>query len=178
MKISVIKVSIPSKSELLKDGKTYKYSDSYQSTYADKNNTISSVDIAKAFFSSVPKSTEKLFALRNRIVSVFGLKTPDKQVNRKEQLDNFTCDVGTILGFFNVYTKTENEIILGEDDKHLNFRVSLLKSNEENENKKLTITTVVEFNNWFGKLYFLPVKPFHKLIVPQLLKGIIKTLEN
>jgi hypothetical protein len=178
MKISVIKVNIPLDSQLLKGGKTYEYSDSYQTIYTDKSNTISSTDIAKAFFSSAPKWSEKLFDLRNKIVSVFGLKTPDKHINREEQLKNFTCQVGSSLGLFNIYAKTENEVILGEDDKHLNFRISLLKEDNQLENKKLTITTVVEFNNWFGKLYFLPVKPFHKLIVPKMLKGIIKELKN
>ena len=44
--------------------------------------------------------------------------------------------------------------------------------------KNLTISTTVEYNNWFGKLYFFPVRPFHKLIVPAMLKGIIKKLEK
>jgi len=81
---------------------------------------------------------------------------------------------------FRVYSKTENEVILGENDKHLNFRISLLKEdNKVKENqKKLTISTTVKFNNWFGKLYFLPVKPFHKIIVAKMLKGILEQIEN
>jgi hypothetical protein len=62
----------------------------------------------------------------------------------------------------------------------LNFRVSLfLKQQAPGTNyKELTVSTAVEFNNWFGRLYFLPVPPFHKLIVPAMLKGIVKELEN
>ncbi|HJV20387.1 MAG TPA: DUF2867 domain-containing protein, partial [Sediminibacterium sp.] len=69
---------------------------------------------------------------------------------------------------------------LGEDDKHLNFRVSLLINRQSDycENKKIIISTTVKFNNWFGRLYFLLVRPFHKLIVPIMLKGIIKNIEN
>ena len=71
-------------------------------------------------------------------------------------------------------------MILGEDDKHLNFRISLLTENLNTEQikKEVTISTTVEFNNWFGKIYFLPVRPFHKLIVPRMLKAIIKELEK
>ena len=79
-----------------------------------------------------------------------------------------------------MFDKTDNEVILGEDDKHLDFRVSLLldKLASKTEQKNLTITTTVKFNNSFGRLYFLPVRAFHKLIVPTMLKGIIKQLEN
>ncbi len=44
--------------------------------------------------------------------------------------------------------------------------------------KTLTISTTVQFNNHFGKLYFLLVRPFHRLIVPAMLKGIIRQIET
>ena len=141
---------------------------------------ISSKDIGKAFFTSAPNWTGKLFELRNWIVSIFGLKTSGKTKNRKKLLDNFNCDPGEKIGLFNVYHRTENEVILGEDDKHLNFRISLYKESKPNDGgrKNLTISTTVKFNNWFGKLYFLPVKPFHKLIVPIMLEGILSQIEK
>ena len=74
---------------------------------------------------------------------------------------------------FQVFDKNENELILGEDDKHLNFRISLFI---DHQSKEIIITTTVIYNNWFGKLYFLPVKPFHRFIVPSMLKAIIKEL--
>lgn len=40
----------------------------------------------------------------------------------------------------------------------------------------LTIGTVVKFNNRFGRLYFLPVKPMHAhVIVPMMLRHLAKT---
>ncbi|GAA4234146.1 DUF2867 domain-containing protein [Postechiella marina] len=178
MKTNITKVNIPTTSVLLNNNTIYDYSDSYQTYYLDKNSNISSTQIGKAFFASAPKWSEKLFELRNRIVSIFGLKISEKNKDRQQQLENFTYEPGSSLGLFNVYSKTENEVILGEDDKHLNFRISLLKENAQTQNKKLTITTVVKYNNWFGKLYFLPVKPFHKLIVPKMLKGVVNSLNN
>jgi len=61
----------------------------------------------------------------------------------------------------------------------LNFRVSLLLSEQKNNklNKNITVTTIVMYNNWFGRLYFFPVKPFHKLIVQSGLKIILQELE-
>ena len=79
-----------------------------------------------------------------------------------------------------MFSKTENEVVLGEDDKHLNFRVSLFlkQQTQEPSKKDLTVSTTVHYNNWFGRLYFLPVRPFHKLIVPVMLKSIMKELKN
>jgi hypothetical protein len=176
----IVKTTLPNNSILNTSHKKYDYVDSFQGILNDIENNITSVDIGKAFFSSGPKWVGKLFNLRNKIVSVFGLKTSGNIVDRQQQLENFKCEPGEQLGLFKVFNKTGYEVILGEDDKHLNFRVSLFLDNSKTDKTKkdLTISTTVEFNNWFGRLYFLPVRPFHKFIVPTMLKGIIKELEN
>jgi len=178
--LNIIKTSLPASSVLNGNYKKYDYIDSYQGTVTDYNNNIDSNDICKAFFYSAPRWIEKLLDVRNSIVAVLGLKTSDKPGDPKTQLENFKCEPGEQLGLFKVYSKNENEVILGEDDKHLNFRVSLFLDGaiSEPSRKIITISTTVEYNNWFGRIYFLPVRPFHKLIVPAMLKGIIKDLEK
>lgn len=177
--MSVSKAMLPHHSVLNNGHDQYDYVDSFQGTLIDIDNNITPADIGKAFFSSGPKWISKLFTLRNKIVSLFGLKTPGKIINRQQQLDNFNCEPGERLGLFNVFSKTVNEVVLGEDDKHLNFRVSLfLASSVTDQSKKvLTISTTVKFNNWFGRLYFLPVRPFHRFIVPTMLRSILKELK-
>tara|TARA_B100000674_G_C37619221_1_gene813493 strand:- start:164 stop:754 length:591 start_codon:yes stop_codon:yes gene_type:complete len=178
--MKIIKTSLPNNSVLNTSQKNYDFSDSFESVFKDSQNTINITEIGKAFFTSGPKWVDNLFSLRNKIVSVFGLKTPGKVTNRAKQLELFKCNPGEQLGLFKVFSKNENEVILGEDDKHLNFRISIFvnQSKEETKKKHLIISTTVEYNNWFGKLYFLPVRPFHKLIVPTMLKGIIRKLEK
>ncbi|MHA7058657.1 DUF2867 domain-containing protein [Aquimarina sp. M1] len=80
------------------------------------------------------------------------------------------------VGIFKVFERYNHEIILGEDGNHLNFRVSLFLEPKPDEKKDFTISIIVNFNNWFGRLYFFPAKPFHKLIVPTMLQGTIKGL--
>lgn len=178
--MTILKTALPKESLLNTNAEKNDYIDSFQGVLNDPENKFTLVDIGKSFFSSGPKWIESLFALRNRMVSIFGLKTPGNITDRQNQLNNFKCEKGERFGLFKVFDKTENEIILGEDDKHLNFRVSLFLEEQKNEltKKNLTISTTVAFNNWFGRLYFLPVKPFHKLIVPTILKGIIRELER
>ncbi len=176
----IIKTKLPDKSFLNWKDKKYDYVDSFQADLIDKNDNITSTDIGKAFFTSVPDWVDKLFTLRDKIVNIFGLKTSGSLRNRQDQLDKLKFEHGEQFGLFKVFYKTGNEIILGEDDKHLNFRASLFLEKQKNEQlkKKLIISTTVEFNNWFGRLYFLPVRPIHQVIVPIILKGIIKHLER
>lgn len=172
------KTSLPPQSILAIHANKYDYVDSFQGFINDDKNELTSADVGKAFFTSGPKWVGKLFVVRNKIVSVFGLKTSGNIGDRQQQLDNFNCEKGDRLGLFKVFDRTENEVILGEDDKHLNFRISLFlnKAQIGSSTRALTISTTVEFNNWMGRLYFLPVRPFHKLIVPSMLRGIIKKL--
>ena len=178
--MKIHKTEFPKNSILNLNHEKYDYFDSYKGILNDNENKISTADIVKAFFTSGPKWVGILFILRNKIVNVFGLKTGEKTIDRQQQLDSFKFEPNERLGLFKVFSKTENEVILGEDDKHLNFRISLLTENLNTEQikKEVTISTTVEFNNWFGKLYFLPVRRFHKLIVPRMLKAIIKELEK
>ncbi|MDD2851144.1 MAG: DUF2867 domain-containing protein [Desulfuromonadaceae bacterium] len=175
---SINKTSLPSASILHTPDQRSDYVDSYSSVIEQHGQNLAIDEVAKAFFTSGPEWVESLFALRNRIVGVFGLKTGGAG-NRQQLHDNFTCNVGDKLGLFKVFAKNEQEVILGEDDKHLNFRVSLFMGDSNNEHdKELIISTVVTFHNWLGRLYFLPVKQFHRMIVPAMLKGVVTQLQR
>ena len=140
MKITVSKCNIPSRSILNIESKIYNYQDSYQGSFLDIDDNIIAIDVAKAFFSSAPVWVDKLFVLRNKIVSVLGLKTPTRVENRQQLLNDFTFEEGAKLGLFTFYNITENEVILGEDDKHLNFRISLYIDQSINEFRQKTLT--------------------------------------
>jgi hypothetical protein len=176
----MIKTTLPQNSILHKHKVNYHYVDAYKKALHDPEEKINSFHVGKAFFSSSPKWVDKLFQLRNKLAGLFGLKTSGKFADRKSQLDHFKCEPGERLGLFQVFHKTENEVVIGENDKHLDFKVSLLLSWEGSClcDKTLTISTAVTYHNAFGRLYFFFVKPFHKLIVPVMLKGIIKELNK
>ncbi|POR19265.1 hypothetical protein BWK58_14405 [Flavobacterium columnare] len=167
--------TIPTQS-LLNNNVNYQYIDSYQETFTSTK-TITAEDLGKAFFATGPEWIGALMSFRDKIVSALGLKTSSKVSNREDYLNNLKWEAGDQIGIFKVYDKSANELIIGEDDKHLDFRVSLLLQPTENSYQKtLSITTVVTIHNTLGKLYFLPVKPFHQFIVPRMLRGMIKGL--
>ena len=107
--------------------------------------------------------------IRNFIVQLFGIKKSELKKDT-EGLNNQTFNVGEKMLGFRILDKTDNEIIFGKVDKHLNFRSSfLINNNSKDSVKKINLSTVVKFNNMLGRLYFIPVKPFHKLIMRTIL---------
>lgn len=176
--MKITKTELPEESALFKEKALFDYTDSFRGEMLNGERNISTVEIGQAFFTSTPQWGKKMFAFRNSIVKMFGLKTGvDK--NKKQPTEDFKIDTGDQVGIFTIFDKTDNEIILGENDKHLDFRVSLLynKAKLDTEENSLTISTTVKYHNWMGMLYFLPVRPFHQLIVPVMLKKMIKKLE-
>lgn len=102
--------------------------------------------------------------LRDAVVSRFGVKTSAAIRDRllAERRDH--------VGFFPVKSRTEREIILGEDDMHLDFRLSVSLQPSRDGGTDLVATTVVHCNNGLGHIYLAAIMPGHKLIVPSMLR--------
>ncbi len=99
-----------------------------------------------------------LLAVRDKGASTFGIKTTEDlratiEAEGREKID-----------FFRVLKRTENEMIFGEDDKHLDFRLSLLRR-VGSEGDELVATSVVQCHNLLGRVYLAAIKPFHVLVV-------------
>jgi hypothetical protein len=113
-----------------------------------------------------------IFVLRLRyylIVKPFGLST-GRFDNKTENSEENSEPVSVI-------EKSENEIVMGSDDKHLYYRISIMKKKIEQESE-IYLNTIVRYNNIWGKLYFLPVKLGHKLVVKSLLKKIDRIIKS
>jgi hypothetical protein len=106
---------------------------------------------AKELFGKTPRWVIFLVGLRNAIVKVFGLRTGFSEDADPETL-------------FTIIEQTPNELLMGEDDKHLKFTLSVLLEDDKYSHWVI-VTTAVMYHNWFGKFYFFFVKPFHRLIV-------------
>lgn len=129
----------------------------YQDVYTVKQKTDKTAEEISKELMVMPGWVDVLMKLRNRIVGVFGLKT-----------NRYTPKSET---FFTIIENREDEIVMGEDDKHLNFRASIFKDSSE---ETISLITLVHYNNVWGKVYFFPVKPFHKIIMRVLLKRYLK----
>lgn len=92
---------------------------------------------------TLPGWAQTLLALRNTLVRPFGLKT-GKAADEP---------------IFPTCLETEDELIFGTDDKHLNFRIGVMKAEG-----RIYFSTWVHPHNLWGRAYLQVVMPFHVLI--------------
>ncbi|MGH1543818.1 MAG: DUF2867 domain-containing protein [Arenicella sp.] len=165
--MKIIERDIPADSQVSTFLERIDFHDSYEVHL--NNADIDIRQLYQSVFTVAPWWVKKLFILRNKIVSVFGLKgATAAEMDHTE----FTLDsaIGDKIGVFKLYSIADNEVITGEDDKHLDFRISVLKIARD-EGCSVVVTTVVKFNNSFGRAYLFFIKPFHKIIVKHLVKA-------
>ena len=117
--------------------------------------------MARFLFSHQPSWIQWLINIRDAIVASFGLKTA-------QQLTTLSNEAGADrIGIFKVYSRTETEIVMGEDDKHLDFRLSVLRTSglSPTLGGQLTLSTVVHCHNLLGRTYIGVIAPFHRQVV-------------
>lgn len=118
-----------------------------------------------AFAEAAPPWVDGLMRWRNRLVAPFGLKTGVlAQVSPPVSL-------GQQIGLFRLLHLGPHEAVLGENDRHLDFRVSLLAVDGA-----LWCSTLVRTHNIYGRLYLILVKPWHHLIAGTMLRRMAKRL--
>jgi hypothetical protein len=81
-------------------------------------------------------------------------------------------EVGDKTDIFTISARDDNEIVMAEEDKHLNFRasVSVVRRDDYCE---AYLTTIVHYNNFFGRFYFFFVKPFHQQIMKVCMRNLL-----
>ncbi len=155
-------------------------------------NEFSKIDFGDNFYIVVPKTNIRsarevtlllgkvapgwiysLMNLRNTIVKPFGLETG--QVND---------DVSTIkkdsdwLSAAPIVSESAEMMVFGLDDSHLDFKAAISLQDELENQQRISIETVVKFNNVAGRTYFFFVKPFHKVIIKTFLQRLSDELRT
>ena len=162
--------TIPETSLLHNEAQRYAYQDSFRLPLARTD--VESWELVAAFFQSAPQWVDKLFVLRNKIVRLLGLKADLADLDKL----NPPYEAGRQFGLFELFAINPHEAMLGENDKHLDFRVSLMF--DRAQKNSLVVSTAVKINNRLGTAYFFVVKPFHRFIVPIMIRRMAMTLDN
>jgi Protein of unknown function (DUF2867) len=106
-----------------------------------------------------------LLGVRDRLVAGFNVKTT-QEVRRAA-----IADKADRIDFFRILSRSNRELILGEDDRHLDFRLSLLlRGRPDGSGDELVATTVVRCHNALGRVYLALISQFHRLVVISNLK--------
>lgn len=122
--------------------------------------------LARFMFSSQPRWVNALMRLRDAIVGPLKLKTGAQLAAQGAR------QASARVGLFRIYSKDASEIVLGEDDAHLDFRVAVRCSGSagQGEGRYLTVATMVHCHNTLGRVYLFVIAPFHRLVVRSTLR--------
>ena len=96
-----------------------------------------------------PVPVRALMALRQALVPLLGIDRGSQEV-------------------FTVREQLGEEVLLGSDEKHLDFRVGVAVDGEA---RSVRVTTVVRLHGWRGRLYFAPVSVLHPVIVRSMMRS-------
>lgn len=102
-------------------------------------------------FCRFPKPVELLMRMRNAMVKPLGLQGG-----------------GSFRDL--VAERNDEEILICKNDKHLCFWVSIFCSLPEEGRQEASVTTVVKYNNLLGRIYFVGIWIFHKILVKSLFR--------
>ena len=109
-----------------------------------------------------------LMAARNRIVSLVGLKNVGHVGAVDPAKTAASYRPGDRVGIFSLRSVSDDEVILGDADRHVDAQVSVRRI-ERDGRPAVALTTVVHIHNLLGRAYMAFVVPLHRRIVPAAL---------
>lgn len=159
-------VSLPAESAIAKAYASMNLADAYSIELPAGASTDPEL-LARFIFAHQAPWIGRLMKVRDMLVAGFGLKTASHLAS---------LDVESVAGrlsIFKIYSTSPTEVVLGEDDKHLDFRLSILCSGQSSPGAKrqLILSTVVHCHNRLGRLYIFLIAPFHRLVVQSSLRS-------
>ena len=164
--VDVIKTTVPHDSLLQTSLADADFYDAYEAPLNDP--ALSPTEIFLRASRATPRWVSVAMTLRNGIVHRLGLKdVGTMRASAGKSADAYR--VGDRLGIFSIFGKTENELLLGIDDRHLDVRVSLMKS-KQNGLSRYVVSTVVHIHNRLGHIYMAPVGRIHPLVVRAMMR--------
>ena len=172
MKSKVKSIALPSTSQLQDDLQQAYFDDSYQMTIHTEAKTA--LQLYLDLVAVCPDWINQLMVLRNKVVGYFGLKNQNLLGDIDKEKLATSYRVGDRVGIFFILNISDKEVILGETDKHVDVKSSLLKLSQ-NDQTSIAVSMVVHVHDNLGKLYMWFVTPMHKIIVPASLGHSFKT---
>jgi hypothetical protein len=108
---------------------------------------VDAIEATRLAFARGPLWIRALMGLRNGLVRLVGLKPARSRG-------------------FPIVSETPREVVMGFDDRHLDFRIVVAVAGGF-----ATVTTLVRWHNAWGRAYLAAVLPFHRAIAARMIEG-------
>lgn len=166
----VTECDVPASSALNRDVVDAAYfRDAYRAPLVRRSLGI--VEVFFALFGHAPLYVKLLLITRNAIAKLAGLEVPTVADIMKPEVRSAYA-VGEKIGPWPIFSISDNEIVAGRNNKHLDFRLSVLKQDEDNASS-VVVSTICTVHNLSGKIYLFFIVPFHRFGVKNLMANAI-----
>jgi hypothetical protein len=161
----VKEVPVPVTCNLFHGLKAVHFCDAFQAPVT--NPELGLKEACRAVFACAPAWVDMLLKMRGVVATMLGLRHGAEA--GFEVSPDARYEIGQRVGRFLIRSIERNELIVGENDKHLDFRISIYRSSL-NGVETVTVSTAVEIHNIIGRIYMLVVEPFHRYIARTMLQ--------
>ena len=83
-----------------------------------------------------------------------------------------------VIGYLPLLSKSAGELVMGGDDRHLDFRAAILLRTGAAGGRALVVVTVVHCHNRLGRTYLAVIAPFHRMILRANLERAVRVMEG
>ncbi|MCJ0763974.1 DUF2867 domain-containing protein [Variovorax terrae] len=129
------------------------------------------VDLFLGIFAHRPTWIRVILMIRNAAASLCGLDAPTA-AEVMNPVFKARYAVGDRIGAWPIFALTDNELVAGRDNRHLDFRVSVLRM-VDGGTASVVVSTVCVVHNTFGKVYLFCIVPFHSWGVRRLISNAV-----
>ncbi len=161
-----MKTAVPEESALRPLVSRAFFSDAFVAPLHDA--TLTPTEVFLRTLRATPGWVRLLMALRNRIARRLGLKAVGPPPGAREKSAG-AYRIGDRIGIFSIVGQTQNELVMGIDDSHLDVRVSVMKALDRVK-PSYVISTVVTVHNALGRAYMAPVERVHPFVVKAMMR--------
>jgi Protein of unknown function (DUF2867) len=166
--MSVVECDVPCHSALGKDLiERADFRDVYRAPLSRPD--LSVVEIFFAIFSHRPGWMKLMLIARNKVAALAGLEVPTtSEIMNMEKRDRYF--VGQKIGPWPIFFLGSDELVAGRDNKHMDFRVSIMKVHDGTRSS-VVVSTLCMVHNKLGQHYLSAVIPVHKFGLRRLMES-------
>jgi hypothetical protein len=170
--MSVVECHVPPESALGKGLiERADFSDAYRAPLRRPEAGV--IEIFFAIFAHRPVWMTLLLIARNKVAGLAGLEAPTtSEILKIEKRDRYI--VGQKIGPWPIFFLGPDELIAGRDNKHMDFRLSIMKVRDGN-GPGVVVSTLCTVHNRFGRYYLSSIVPFHKFGLRKLMASAFAT---
>lgn len=168
--MSVVECDVPHHSALGKDLiERADFRDAYRAPL--RHPDLGVVEIFFAIFAHRPGWMNLMLIARNKAAALAGLEVPTaSEIVNMEKRDRYF--VGDKIGPWSIFYLDSDELVAGRDNKHMDFRVSIMKV-RDGTRSSVVVSTLCMVHNKFGQCYLSAVIPVHKFGLRRLMASAV-----